>query len=202
VTIRKGQAWGRVIPRPGDLVLVADDRSLCAALVDKPGRPAAPTSGDLHRTVGGRDIAGLGEVLELPIDLLRITTDDGEFVACAHVQLRRSALRGGWWFGPVLMVMNAEFIGHWQIAARGHPNDGRAENCGWGSDFGFRDRLEARRRLPTAAHAPHPSIQTGSFRERSWSFDELLDVLVDGRKVGRTRSLSVVVEPDAALIYT
>ena len=161
----------------------------------------APAAGDLHRTVGGRNIDGLSEVLALPIDLLDVTIDGGEFRACAHVQLRRPRWRGGWWFGPVLMVMNAEFIGPWHIAERGHPNDGRAEFCGWTDGFGVRDRLEARRRLPTAAHVPHPAIGTGSFRERSWSYDEALDVLVDGRRVGRSRSLQIAVRPDAATIY-
>lgn len=200
MTISKGAEWGQVVPRPSDLVLVSDDAALCDALVSG-DRPVAPTSGDLHRTVGGRNIEGLDEVLELPVDLLHVTIDGGEHVACAHVQLRRPRWRGGWWSGPVLMVMNAEFIGAWQIAARGHPNDGRAEVCGWDRNFGLRDRFEARRRLPTGAHVPHPAITTGSFRQRSWQFDEPLDVLVDGRRAGRTRSLGVVVRPDAAIVY-
>lgn len=200
MTISKGAEWGRVVARPADLTLVPDDAALCAALIDA-GGPVAPTSGDLHRTVGGRNIDGLDEVLELPIDLLDVAIDSGTHRACAHVQLRRPRWRGGWWAGPVLMVMNAEFIGNWQIAARGHPNDGRAESCGWGADFGIRQRFEARRRLPTAAHVPHPAITTGSFRERSWTFDEPLDVLIDSTRVGTTRSLQVSVVADAAVIY-
>lgn len=201
MTISKGSEWGLVVPRPDDLVLVADDSALGAALTGPNPTPAAPTAGDLHRTVGGRDLTGRSEVLRLPIDLLRATTDVGEYRACAHVQLRLPIIRGGWWRGPVVMVMNAEFIGDWQIVARGHPNDGRAESCEWGDDFGFRSRIEARRRLLTAAHVPHPLIRTASFRERSWAFDQPLDVFIDGRRVGRSRSLDVVVEPDAAIIY-
>ena len=140
MTISKGSAWGSVVARPHDLVVVPDDASLCEALVRRDG-PVAPAAGDLHRTVGGRNIDGLSEVLALPIDLLDVTIDGGEFRACAHVQLRRPRWRGGWWFGPVLMVMNAEFIGPWHIAERGHPNDGRAEFCGWTDGFGFRDRV-------------------------------------------------------------
>lgn len=200
MTISKGEAWGSVVTRPTDLVLVADDAALCEVL-SRRDVPVAPTAGDLHRTVGARDIDGLHEVLELPVDLLDVTIDEGAHQACAHVQLRRPTRRGGWWSGPVLMVMNAEFIGQWHVAERGHPNDGRAEFCGWDGAFGVRDRLEARRRLPTAMHVPHPAISTGSFRTRSWSYDESLEVLVDGRRVGRSRSLTVAVRPDAATMY-
>ena len=200
MTISKGAEWGKVVSRPDDLMLVTGDAALVEALATG-ACPVASTAGDLHRTVGGRNIDGLDRVLELPIDLLDVTIDNGEHVACAHVQLRRPRWRGGWWLGPVLMVMNAEFIGEWQIAARGHPNDGRAELCGWDRDFGVRDRIEARRRLPTGAHVPHPEIATGSFRQRSWQYGELLDVVIDGKRVGRTRSLDVVVRPDAATVY-
>ena len=99
------------------------------------------------------------------------------------------------------MVSNVDFIGDWHVAARTHPNDGRADSCSWGSDFSIRDRWEARRRLPSGTHVPHPAIDTRSFRERSWSFDESLDVLVDGRRRGSTRHLTVAVEADAAVVY-
>jgi hypothetical protein len=108
---------------------------------------------------------------------------------------------GGWWRGPVLMVMNAQFLGDWHVVSRGHPNDGRAESVEWGSEFGLRQRWEARRRLPTGGHVPHPSIETRSFRARSWTFDRALDIRIDGRPCGRARSLQIVVEPDAAVVY-
>ena len=66
-------------------------------------------------------------MLELPIDLLEVATDRGAAIACAHVLVRSSWSRGGWWHGPVIAVMNAQFLGDWDVAPRGHPNDGRVE---------------------------------------------------------------------------
>jgi hypothetical protein len=201
VTIEKGSDWGRIVPRPADLRFVDGDAALAAALRDGTGTPTAPRSGDLHRTVGGRRIEDLDHVLELPIDLMRVLVDDVEVVGCAHVEARRPMPRGGWWRGDVVMVMNAEFLRGWQIAARGHPNDGRLESCAWGREFGLRQRMQARRLLPTGAHVPHPQIETRSFRSRTWDFDRPLVVSVDGTVVTRARRLDVEVLPDAAVIY-
>lgn len=202
MTIEKGQPWGSVVPRPADLRIVDGDAALVEALQDGTGAPTATRSGDLLRTVGGRDITNQDDVLELPIDLLRVTLDNGaESTACAHVLLQRPKRSGGWWRGDVLMVMNAEFVGDWHIAARGHPNDGRAESCSWGNDFGIRQRIEARRRLPRGGHVPHPLIETRSFRSRDWTFQSPLTITVDGVAVGKTSTLTVEVIPDAAVIY-
>jgi hypothetical protein len=202
MTIRKGEEWGRTVPRPDDLRLVGGDALLAEALTDGSNVPVAATAGDVHRTLGARDLSTMNQVLELPIDLLRVTLDDGTCrTACAHVLLQRTNLSGGWWRGDVVMVMNAEFVGDWHVVARGHPNDGRAESCSWGSDFGVRQRWAARRRLPSGGHVPHPLIETRSFRDRSWTFDAPMEVRLDGVGVGRTRTLDVTVDADAAVIY-
>lgn len=202
MTISKGEPWGRAVSRPNDLRIVAGDAAVVAALNDGSGRPVAPGTGDLHRTLGGRDAAGASELLELPIDLLAVTLDDGAArVACASVVARRPWYRGGAWFGDVVLVMNAEFLGDWHVASRGHPNDGRAESCEWGSGFGVRQRLAARRRMPTGSHVPHPQIETRSFRRREWAFGEPMVVIVDGVRARTSRSLVVEVRPDAALIH-
>lgn len=202
MTIRKGEEWGRPVPRPDDLRLVGSDAQLVEALSDGSKIPVAPTAGDLHRTLGARDVTVAQEVLELPIDLLRVTIDDGaRFTACAHVLLQRPFAVGGWWRGDVIMVMNAEFVGDWHVVARGHPNDGRAESCSWGSAFGLRQRWAARRRLPVGGHVPHPLIETRSFRNRAWTFDAPMEVRIDGVTVGRARTLDVTVDADAAVLY-
>lgn len=202
VPIERGADWGRIVARPHDLRVVADDAELAAALVDGSDQPTAPASGDLHRTVGGRDVSGLDEILELPVDLLRITLDDDtRHIGCASVVLRRPWWRGGWWRGDVVMVMNAEFLGEWHVVARGHPNDGRAESCSWSGDFGIRQRIEARRRLPTGTHVPHPEITVRSFRNDEWTFPSPIEVVVDGRRLGRSRRVAVDVLADAATIY-
>ena len=100
-----------------------------------------------------------------------------------------------------VMIMNAEFVGDWHVVARGHPNDGRAESCAWDTDFGLRQRWEARRRIPGNQHVPHPQIETRSFRERTWEFDQTMQVRIDGARAVSARRVEIIVEPDAATIY-
>lgn len=203
MTIEKGQPWGRTTEPPTGLRYCSDDASIVTALCDGTGRPVVVTGGDLHRTVGGRNPVDADQLLELPIDLLRVTIDNGEPQhACAHVLIQSPPRRGGWWRGPVVMVMNAQFVGDWHVVARGHPNDGRAESCAWGADFGFRQRWEARQRLPGHQHVPHPQIETRPFRQRVWDFGRPMQVRIDGVPAGLARRVSIDVEPDAATIYT
>ncbi len=202
MTIEKGQPWGGTVDRPERVRFFDDDAAVAAALTDGSGDPVALAGGDLHRTVGGRDPVGLAQLLELPIDLLHVTLDGQPIrTACAHVTMQRPSLRGGWWFGDVVMVMNAEFIGDWHIVARGHPNDGRAEVCAWTADFGVRQRWEARRRLPGNAHIPHPQIEVRSIKQRVWEFATPMRVMIDGERAGVARRVGVAVVADAAVIY-
>jgi diacylglycerol kinase family enzyme len=97
--------------------------------------------------------------------------------------------------------MNVEFIGEWDIAPRGHPNDGRVEVVDVDASMSVRERLAARRRLPTGTHVPHPSIATKSVRSGSWQFERPVDVVVDGRRVDRASALSIDVLADAATVY-
>jgi diacylglycerol kinase family enzyme len=103
--------------------------------------------------------------------------------------------------GPVVLVMNAEFIGEWDVAPRGHPNDGRIEVVEAGRDLGIRQRLAARRRLPAAAHLPHPRITTRSVRTARWDFGAPMAVRIDGIAAGTARSVEVTVVPDAAVVH-
>jgi len=202
VTIEKGKPWGIEVTRPSDLQLGGSDHAVARLLTADVHAQVAPTGGDLHRTMGARALDDRLSILEFPIDLLQVRLDDErEATAVAHVTVQSPRWSGGWWRGPVLMVMNAQFLGDWHVVSRGHPNDGRAESVEWGSEFGLRQRWEARRRLPTGGHVPHPSIETRSFRARSWPFDRALDIRIDGRPCGRARSLQIVVEPDAAVVY-
>ena len=135
MTIKPGDQWGRLVARPDDLVTVASDRDVVEALHRRPGSPVEVTRGDLARTLGvgashdrsGRPVAR-SMLNEMPIDLVEVSLDGGEpVVACAHVVARSPWHRGHWLRGPILAVMNAEFIGEWDVAPRGHPNDGRVE---------------------------------------------------------------------------
>ncbi len=202
MTIEKGRPWGLEVARPPDLDVVGSDHALAAALCDPRGRPTATRAGDMHKTLGAPELGDRDTLLALPVDLLEVTLDDGApRRAVAHVVARSPWWGGSWWRGPVLAVMNAEFIGDWDVAPRGHPNDGRAEAQLADAGLRLRDRWGARARLPLGAPVPHPGITTRSVRAASWSFPRPLAVFVDGRSVGRSRSVAIEVHADAATIY-
>jgi hypothetical protein len=208
MTIKPGQAWGRPVPRPPDLVVVHSDVELAKAISQEHGLPIGVGGGDLARTLGvtsasANTLASRPTVNEYLIDLLQVRLDGAEepIVACAHV-VARSPWGGGHWLrGPILVVMNAEYIGEWDIAPRGHPNDGRVEVVDVDASMPARERRAARRRLPTGTHVPHPSITTRSVKTGSWQFERPLDVVVDGRRVARASRLSIDVLADAATVY-
>ena len=206
MTIKPGTPWGRRVQRPDQVTTVESDHALASALSTSAGSPVEVTDGDLARTLG---VIGTGgqptprtTVNELPIDLLEVSVDGGEpVIACAHVVARSPWYRGHWLRGPVLAVMNAEFIGEWDIAPRGHPNDGRVEVFEVAHGMSWRHRIDARRRLRSATHVPHPDISTRSVRSCSWSFPHELEVVIDGYRVGRAATIAITVIADAALVY-
>jgi hypothetical protein len=206
VTIAKGTPWGREVERPTDLVIVDDDRAAVIALTDRstldaPSPHVALRGGDLARTLGASGPRDRQRLNELPIDLLEVRLDDAEpVVACAHVVARSPLRRGSWWRGPILAVMNAEFLGTHDVAPRGHPNDGRVETFLVDATMSLRHRLAARRRLATGTHVPHPSITSRSVRTATWSFPSEVEVSIDHRRAGRARTIEVTVRPDAAVV--
>jgi hypothetical protein len=202
VTVRPGDSWGRIVSRPGALRVVSDDAALAAALTDDSGLPTAVLQGDLARTLGTTTTDTNAEIGEFTVDLVQVVLDDGiERTACAHVVAHSPWGRGSWWTGPVLAVMNAEFYGNWDVAPRGHPNDGRVETFECDQGFPIRQRFAVSRRLPSGSHLPHPAVTTSSVRHGSWTFERPLVVWIDGRRVARSNRVEVVVMPDAATIY-
>jgi hypothetical protein len=199
VTVRPGGEWGRTVERPDDLVAVSSDAEVMSVLAA--GGRVRLVGGDLARTVGCATTRGRHDVLELPIDLIDVTIDGIDRVACAHVVVHNRAPHGGWWRGNVIAVMNAEFLGEWDVAPRGHPNDGRVEVVETVATMNIRDRLAVRRRLPLGTHVPHPSIATRPVREAAWDLEPGCTVIVDGKPSGRARSLAIRVRPDAAVVY-
>lgn len=208
MTIEPGMPWGRQVPRPDDLVVAHSDHDLSRLLAQQLRQPIAVAGGDLARTLGTRGNDRRSTMNEFPIDLIEVRLGAQSarpselLVACAHVIARSPWRRGHWWRGPILAVMNAEFIGDWDVAPRGHPNDGRAEVFEVAASMSVRDRLGARRRLATGTHVPHPRIASRSVRTAAWDFPRPLDVIVDGQPVGRTSSLAITVRPDAAIVYS
>jgi len=199
VTIEKGQAWGEAGPLPAGAVIVRSDAE-ARSVVEKARRAGEPPpalgllGGDLCRTVGGAgDEARLhsDEAVRLPVDLGAVLIDGRLHWFVAHLVVRKR-----WWRGRVYAAMNAEYLGHGDVAPRSHPTDGVLDTCDVTMSVG--DRLKARSRLATGTHLPHDGI-----KQRRVSAVQIdaggLDVWLDGELVGPAHSLSIRVEPDALL---
>ena len=197
MTVKPGADWGEVVSMPGDLIGVSTDAALREALSQ--GAAVRVGGGDLFRTVGASPSAG-GTALELPIDLLRIVADGVATDAVAHVVARVPGRLGGW-RGPILCVMNVEYLGGHDVAPRAHPNDGRFDVVEVSPSMSLRARGQAYRRLATGTHVPHPDIAARRGREETFTFDRPLQLWIDGVSTGTVRSLTVSVAPDAAVVY-
>jgi hypothetical protein len=188
MVIRKGVDWGSPGVLPEGAPIVSTDRALAEAVAS--GSPVVGvTGGDLFRTLGG--VGSLS--MTFPIDLLRLQADGIEYVAVAHALVRRKG-----WIGPILALMNAQFLGAWDVAPRSHPNDGLVDV--FEAKLGWQDRLNARRRLPLGTHVPHPGVRQQRLRAGDWRFDRPTLLWIDGHRVGKVVRLSVTVEPDAFLV--
>jgi diacylglycerol kinase family enzyme len=133
--------------------------------------------------------------LLLPADLGVADLDGEERCFVAHLVARRS-----WWRGRVVGVMNAQFVGTWDVAPRSHPNDGRLDVVDVAPSLSGTDRWRARHRLPSGTHVPHPAITVRQTSAWTTTFDQPTPVWLDGERVGEVVELSVRVEPDALVL--
>ncbi len=198
MTIGKGQVWGEPGALPDDGVVVETDAEASAAVARarRESRPAPVlglVGGDLARTCGatGRvDRLRGPEAQRLPVDLGEVLVDGELRFFVAHLVARRS-----WWRGEVVVAMNAQYLGRWDVAPRSHPNDGRLDMLRGALPLG--DRIEARRRLPTGTHVPHPGIAERRVRAVQLDLAAGTRVWLDGVCVGPARALSIRCVPDA-----
>lgn len=198
MTVEKGTAWGWSAPLPEDGVVVHSDAE-ARAVVEAARRAQQPVptlgllGGDLARTLGATGDADRlhgAEAMTFPVDLGAALVDGRLHWFVAHLVARRS-----WWRGRTIAVMNAQWLGTWDVAPRAHPGDGLLDITDGTLRAG--DRLEARRRLPTGTHLPHPDLRTARVAAEQFDLEPALDVWLDGERIGRTRHLSVRLEPDA-----
>lgn len=192
MTIGKGVDWGERVARPDGLVVVGSDAELAVLVASGSRAPMAVAGGDLHRTLGDSDGGDGSTVQRVPLDAFRVTADGVEHCAVAHVVARRS-----WWRGPIVGVFNCEHLGRWDVAPRGHPNDGRADVLEVDEAMTVRARVQAWRRLRSGTHVPHPAIHVSQRTAASWGFARPLRLYVDGRRHGEVINLEVNVEADA-----
>jgi hypothetical protein len=201
VTVRRGSPWGEAGDAPADLVVVEGDAA-ARRVVEEARRAAAPVpalglaGGDLCRTLGGRGdrsrLAPGADGVRAPVDLGSVLVDGRHHWFVAHLVARRS-----WWQGSIVAVMNAEFLGDWDVAPRAHPGDGLLDVVHVAAGMSLAERLRARRRLPAGAHVPHPAITIERRPAVQLAFDRPTPVWLDGVPVGEARNLSVRLEADA-----
>jgi len=200
VTISKGEAWGEPGPLPPHGVVVRSDREArevvtSARRANEPIPPLGLLGGDLCRTLGGTGDEGRlrsERAVRLPVDLGAVLLDGRLHWFVAHLVARRSWLRG-----RAVVAMNAQHLGSWDVAPRGHPDDGRLDVLD--GDLPLGQRLMARNRLRLGTHVPHPLIEERRVAALQLDLDRATPVLLDGEPVGSARALSLRVEPDALL---
>lgn len=202
MTVGKGEVWGEPAPLPPEGVVVSSDLEARRVVTEarrarRPVPPLGLLGGDLARTCGasGRPDRLRGpDAQRLPVDLGEVLVDGALHFFVAHLVARRS-----WWRGPVVAAMNAEFLGPWDVAPRSHPNDGRLDLVQ--ADLPLGDRLKARARLANGSHVPHPGIAERRVKAVQLDLAPGARVWLDGECVGRARSLSVRVVPDALIVH-
>jgi YegS C-terminal NAD kinase beta sandwich-like domain len=188
VVIQKGKDWGTpgVLP-PGSPV--ADSNAALRALVRDGTRVIGVTGGDLCRTLNGSGSMSMS----FPIDLCRLSAPGLDEMFVAHC-----VARNGWLHGPLTVVMNAQFIGSWDVAPRSHPNDGVVDVLE--ISMGVGDRLKARKRLATGTHVPHPSIAQRRVSATEFHLNRPTKIWLDGEHVTTLTDFTITVEPDALTV--
>ena len=196
--IAKGEPWGESGTLPADGLICSLDWE-AARIVEFSRAQGAErpqiglTGGDLWRTLGappgGIERLRTGPATRVTVDVGWATLDDSGSEHCfvAHCVARRRM------WAQVLAVMNAEWLGEWDVAPRSHPGDGWLDVTE--TALGWADRQKVRERLPTGTHLPHPSIRTSRIRESEFEFGRPLQLYLDGAVFPKVRRLKVRIEP-------
>jgi diacylglycerol kinase family enzyme len=195
--IEKGQTWGVPGPLPSDGLVVQAD-SEARVIVEGARRAGGVTpvlgllGGDLCRTLGGtgnRARLASPEAMTFPIDVGSVLVDGRHHWFVAHLVARSP----GW--GRVFVAMNAQWRGGWNLGPKAHPGDGLLDT--YDARLGPSDRLKVRARLAHGAHLPHPAITERRTAAIQVEFDRPLALELDGTRLGKARTLSIRVEPEA-----
>ncbi len=194
--IEKGTNWGEPGPVPDDAIEVASDAAAREALerARRDRRPFPPLllrDGDLCRTLGGGAGAAPAGV-RFAVDVGEALLDGRHHLFVAHLIARTPLWR------RAVVVMNAQWLGTWNLGPRAHPGDGLLDTYEVRLPLG--QLLPVRSRLGHGTHLPHPGMRERRTAAVAWELERPRTVRLDGVSVGRARSLSVRTRPDAAVV--
>lgn len=193
--VSRGQDWGGSGGLP-DGSEVANSDSELRSIVTRARSTGGElptvglTGGDLWRTLGARS-AGSGfsdTSTSVLVDIGSALLDGRIYWFVGHLVARRNWLVGRCW-----IAANGAHLGRWNVAPRAHPGDGLLDMLD--SDLPLRQRLNARRRLHSGTHLPHPGITYTRQAAGQVSFSRPVPVYLDSVPVGAHRNISVRVEP-------
>ena len=208
MAVERGKDWGELGALPGNGIVAPTDLAVGAAI--KRSHNGAPLGslaaheiapvgligGDLRRTLGGRRSRGelrTPDAARATVDYGLVVVRDQQLVFVAHVVCRKAG-----WRGQTVAVMNAAFVGHWNVAPRAHPGDGKLDVVE--ANLSFSDRLKARRRLASGTHVPHPQIAEYRSTGKLVEFESELGVWVDGAYAGKASALTVSIVADGVRV--
>jgi hypothetical protein len=200
MAVERGVPWGAPGPLPEGAVVVDGDAEVGPLLeARRRAHEELPTvglaGGDLCRTLGGRgDRRRLesGDVTLASVDVGEVLLDGRVRFFVAHAVVRGPSL----WRGPVVAAMNAQFVGHWDVAPRSHPGDGVLDVVEVEAGMGVGERWKAWRRLRSGTHVPHPSISVRRVAALQLDVGGLR-VELDGVRQAPADALSIRLRPDA-----
>ena len=128
--------------------------------------------------------------MTFPVDVGRLELDGQSHWFVAH-----AIARGPLWLGRAVVVMNAQWLGEWDLGPKAHPDDALLDVTDGALPPG--DLLEARKRVRLGTHLPHPALQTSRVAQLDLTLDRARTIWLDGDRIGRSRRLLIEVEPDA-----
>ncbi len=222
MTIEKGKDWGRRGAVAESIPVVSSDRSLAelfeVTTVNGEGTvrgPAvvglAPVTSEvkdqrkaqdgLAQTLGARGTRAQlfeGERTIVPIDLgiVKLYGSPSESGPVTSIVMAAGlVVASRFWSGPIYGAMNASFLGAWNVAPSGHPNDGRLDIVT--AEMKISDRFKARKRLRSGSHVPHPDISIRRLREAMFTPPPSSKVWIDGVQYGSVAKVEVAVIADA-----
>ena len=197
MTIGKGTGWGYPSTLPAGAMVHGSDRSLFEFV----NRQRAEGStlvlcglagGSLWSMLGGPSCIGrvlTSEAMTYPCDLVRVETDSGQWWFAGSLVARTRT------WSRALLAMNVQNIGPYRFGHRAHPGDGLVDV--YEAALPFQQRVLVAKRARLGAHLPHPGVREQRVREGRFALDRAVGFWLDGQRCGRSRTFSLVVEPDA-----